>query len=363
MGGMAEKTVLFYINTICRGGAERAIIQLAYHFALAGYRSVLVTSFANDNEYPIPKNIKRISIEQEEIKQSRFMKNFSRIKELRRICKNENASVIISFLVEPNIRAIIATRGLPVKCIISVRNVPNQEYKGELRHFCARFLLPLADGCVFQTEAAKKWFPKRLQKKAKVIFNVVDKTFFNTEYIGGKNIVALGRLSEQKNHRILIRSFSKIAYKYPDWKLCIYGTGLMKKVLIGEIDRLNMSDHILLMGQTTNAQRVLSEAGIFVLSSDFEGMPNALMEALAVGVPCISTDCPCGGPRMLIQDGLNGILVPVGNEEELTHALERLLKDKEFSIFLSKEAKKRAMDFISDKVFGDWEKYIEDILK
>ena len=357
-------TLLFYINGINGGGAARVIIQLARHFAEEGYKSILVTSFVDFNqEYEIPDNITRLSIEQEEIIQSRIKRNYSRIKKLRNICKREKPVAIISFMAEPNFRALIATTGLKTKRIISVRNDPNQEYSGRLGRIIGKLLLPQADGCVFQTEEAKAWFPKKLQEKSQVIANDVKEEFFNIQREDSVDIVAVGRLEKQKNHRLLINAFSKIANKYPNQKLRLYGDGTLEGDLRGLISDLNLHGQIEIMGATSHVSEVLKKAKMFVLSSDFEGMPNCLMEALAAGVPCISTDCPCGGPRMLIRDKRNGLLVPILDENALSDAMEELIRNPEYAETLGKNAKEEALQFHPDRIFAQWKAYIEEVIR
>ncbi len=358
-----KSTILFYINSIHDGGAERVILQLAYRFSLAGYRSVLVTSFVDKNfEYEVPSGVERISIEQDEIKQSRLKRNISRIKALRKICKTYKPKAVVSFMGEPNFRNMCATVGLPLKKIISVRNDPNREYSGRISRLVGKYLLPFADGCVFQTEDAKAWFSKRLQKKSAVIYNAVAEEFFETAYIGGKNVVTLGRLSQQKNQAMLIDAFSKIADKFPECNLEIYGEGILKDDLQQKIIDLKMQDRIKLMGATNDSASVLANAKCFVLSSDYEGMPNALMEALTVGVPSIATDCPCGGPKMLINSGENGLLTPVGDTTALAAALTEVLGNQELAGKLSQNAKINAQNFKPDIIFEKWQKYIEGII-
>ena len=196
-----------------------------------------------------------------------------------------------------------------------------------------------------------------------VIFNDVDPTFFETEYVGGKDIVTLGRLSEQKNHKLLISAFARVADKHQEVNLLIYGKGQLADDLSAYINESGLENRVFLMGNTTEAEKVLSEAGYFVLSSDFEGMPNALMEALAVGVPSISTDCPCGGPKTLINAGENGLLVPVNDIEALAEAMDRLLSDEELSSNLSQNAKRLALSYKTDRVFAEWKKYVESVIK
>ncbi len=358
-----NETIMFYINAIHDGGAERVIIQLAYHFSEIGYRSILVTSFRDKDEYPIPKNVERISMEEKEKKQSRLKRNSFRIRKLREFCKKYNPTVLISFMAEPNFRSLIATIGLPVKTIVSVRNDPNMEYKGKMGYLVGKYLIPHADGCVFQTEDAKKWFPQKIQERSKVIFNDVDRKFFETDYIGGKDIVTLGRLSVQKNQILLIEAFSKITNIFPDVDLLVYGKGELEETLLRVIHKYHLSNRVKLMGLTNDAADVLAHARIFVLSSDYEGMPNALLEALAIGVPCISTDCPCGGPRNVIENGVNGILIPTGDVSSLSKALIELISKSDYANQLGKNARKSARRYKTDAVFSEWKDYVESVIR
>ena len=360
---MIKGTLLFYINAIHEGGAERVIIQLAKHFSEIGYRSILVTSFIDENEYEVPNSVERITIEEKQSKKNVIVRNIQRIIALRKICKKYKADALISFMAEPNLRAVIANIGLKTKTIVSVRNDPKREYSGFLGRFIGKCLLPMADGCVFQTEDAKNWFPKSLKSKSQVIFNDVDRIFFETEYVGGKDIVTLGRLCEQKNQRMLIDAFSEICDKHKDVDLMIYGIGPLSEQLKQQISSLNLESRVFLMGLTSESNNVLSKARCFVLSSDYEGMPNALLEALAIGVPSISTDCPCGGPRMLIEDGINGLLVPINDTEEMTKALDSLLSNPCKASEMGSNAKDMSLRYSTDKVFEQWRRYIESVIE
>jgi len=356
------KKIMFYINRISYGGAERVLVNLSSQFVAHGYEAVMVTSFRSSEEYVLDSKVKRVSLENEQIIQSRLRRNISRICKLRKICREEKPDVLISFMAEPNFRAILATRGLPVKTIVSVRNDPNKEYGGKVGIVVGKYILPLADGCVFQTDDAKQWFPKRLQKKSRIIFNAVKEEFFNVERNRVDNrIVTCGRLVGQKNHKLLIDAFSIVNEQYKEAILYIYGEGELKERLEKYIVEKKLEEKVVLKGNTDDVKKVLAEATVFVLSSDYEGMPNALMEALAVGVPCVSTDCPCGGPRMLIKNEKNGLLVEIRNEKALSDAILKVLKELTYAQYLGSEAQKMALDFKPEKIFEQWRVYVEDV--
>lgn len=359
---MENKTLLFYINAIHDGGAERVLLQLAKRFAACGCRAVVVTSFVDEWEYPVPEGVERLSIEQTQLSQSRLRRNLSRIKALRRLIREYKPAALISFMAEPNFRAVLASRFLPVKTIVSVRNDPEREYGGRLGRIIGKWLLPLADGCVFQTEQAKKWFPKRLQRKSRVIMNQVDERFFRVADTGEAGyVMTAGRLTAQKNQAMLIRAFAAIAGDTEE-ELRIYGEGELRRPLEALIARLGMEGRIRLMGASDDMPAALAGCRLFVLPSDFEGMPNALLEAMAAGRCCVSTACPCGGPEAVIESGVNGLLVPVGEEKALSSAMLELLRDEEKRRTLAAAAGESAAAFRPEAIFEHWREYVEQVI-
>lgn len=361
---MKKIKVMFYINGIYGGGAERVMTNLASSFAISGNDVILVTSFYRENEYELNPYVKRISLEETEIKESWIKRNVSRVLKLRKLCKKEKPDVLISFMAEPNYRALVSTIGLPVKNIISVRNDPDYEYGGCIGKFLGKYLLPIADGCVFQTEDARKWFPEKLQRKSKIIFNMVKEDFYQTTYSPlQEHIVACGRLEKQKNFDLLIEAFTVVVKKYPKATLHIYGEGSLKEELQEKIKKNGMDKKIRLMGATQDIPQVLSEAAVFILSSILEGMPNALMEAMAVGVPCISTDCPCGGPKVLIEPGKNGILVKNNDLAEMINAIELMLQNPDEAYLMGQRAKERANMFKGQFIIQAWQEYMEKTIQ
>ena len=352
--------IMFYINAINGGGAERVMVNLAKYFSENGYDTLLVTSFRDTWEYPVADSVKRLSLEEQEIKQSRLKRNLSRIFKLRKMCKEEKPDILVSFMEEPNFRAILATRGLPVKTLVSVRNDPNKEYAGKLGWFVGKALLPMADGCVFQTSDAQTWFPKRLQKKSRIIYNAVKEEFYQVERTPVRGeIVTCGRLTEQKNHKLLIDAFAKVQKNYHYATLKIYGEGTLREKLQNQIDSLNLNEKVFLMGATNDVAKALQTADLFVLSSDYEGMPNALMEAMAAGVPCISTDCPCGGPRELLGESATDLLVPVNDPIKLTTKLMDYLRGELPQAGITKETAER---FRPNLVNERWKNFVDELI-
>jgi glycosyltransferase involved in cell wall biosynthesis len=322
---------------------------------------VLVTSFPLEWEYAYNENVKRINLFDNKI--DGFLKrNMSLTKALRKTIKSEKPEVVISFMAEPNFRMLLATVGVKCRKIISIRNDPNREYPNFVFKLLAKTLYNLADGVVFQTEDAKKWFPKSIQKKSRIIMNQVDDVFFNTPLEEERHdIVTIGRLTAQKNHKMLIKAFSMIASEI-DENLIIYGDGELRGELEMLVKELHLENRVSLPGVTKNVPEVLSKAKLFVLSSDYEGMPNALMEAMAMGLPCISTDCPCGGSRDVLSGLEKKCLVEVENSKKMADAIKKTLNEiKQTNDGFSMTVKSKAKSFSKEIVLASWISYIGDL--
>ena len=359
-----KPVIVLFIGSLSHGGAERVISFLANSFYSKGYNVIVLTTYRGKQEYPLKDGIPRVVISENTKLSGKFSKNISCIRYIRNLCKREKVSVLVSFLKNQNVKAVPACIGIDTKCIVSVRNDPNKEYKGIIGLIIGKLLLPMADGCIFQTEDAQRWFSRRLQKHSEIIFNPVSDEFFNIKRNNTRNIVSVCRLTAQKNLELLINSFSDIADKYPNENLLIYGEGELKNRLEDLINSKRLGKRIFLMGLTDDVAKVLSTAKIFALSSDYEGMPNSLMEALAAGVPCVATDCPCGGPKMLIKNKYNGLLVGVNDRKGFAAALDKLLSNQEFAEKLGKNAADMALEcYRSETVLNQWERYIYKYIK
>lgn len=354
--------LMFYINTISHGGAERVISRLATEFSERGDDVTLVTSFRTpDFEYDYGSKVCRISLSECRVKNP-LVRNPVYIFRLRRLVKKNQPDVLISFMPEANYRAIIACLGTKSKSIISVRNDPNREYRAISKKIAAKLLYRNADGVVFQTEDAQHWFPKPIQDKSRIIFNQVDSRFYETSYEGERHdVVATGRLVPQKNHRMLIDAWADIAGRTTE-NLLVYGVGRLENILQSQIEAYHMEDRVHLKGNSKDVPNDIKGAKIYVMSSDFEGMPNALMEAMALGLPCISTDCPCGGPRMLFGDELKECLVTVGNAEEMAQKILGLLNNEAERERIGELCKQRAQMFRPEIIIENWNQYIKEII-
>ena len=338
--------VLFYIDSMQKGGANRVMANLVDYFTNKDFDVILVNDIGPNDDYPeyeVNSLAKRIILN--ESGANAIISNLKRIKKLRKVILEEKPDCVLSFMGPPNVRMLLASVFLPCRKVVSVRNDPNREYGNNIiKKFLTNCLFLLANGCVFQTEDASKYFFNRIRSKSTIIVNPVNELFFNTPSSEiRKNIVTVGRLFPQKNHKLLIHAFSLISSQYPDDRLIIYGEGPLKSELKEYARKLGIEE--------------LSKAKVFVLSSDYEGLPNALMEAMACGTAVVSTDCPSGGPKYLLKESNAGILVSCNNADEMAEAISVMMNEEKNELYRER-AKKKSIDFLPETVFDKWKKFL-----
>lgn len=356
--------VLFVFGGKQKGGAERAITNISSHMIKENEVHFLGLKKI-DNFYSISNKIKYHLMEREsDYKKNFFIRNINRLTKIRKIIKEVNPDVIISFAREQSYRILLLNYFNKRKIIVSVRNDPKHEYTTFKEKLVMKILYKRVNGFVFQTEEAKKFFDKKVQDKSVIIPNPINEEYLsgNTKVKKEKKIVSVGRLVEQKNHAFLIDSFAKIANAFSDYSLVIYGSGELKENLQKQINSYGLDKRIILAGEVQDVRKNIEDASLFILPSIYEGMPNSLIEAMALGLPVISTDCPCGGPRFLIQNNVNGILVPVNDVNELADEIEKILTDDEFREKIGKNAKNIRKILDSDKINQQWMNFISKTL-
>lgn len=355
-------TIALYISSMRKGGAERVIANLAEYFDHKGYQVVLVTTHRMEEEYTVPNAVKRLISEpaEAELQGGRIHNFLARFRKLRSIWKQEQPDVIVSFIGKNNMMAILTSLGLDIPVAVSVRGEPSEEYYNGLLRLAAKVLFRLADGVILQTKHCMDFFPAAIRKKAVILKNPVNPLFFRKPYEGTREnvIVSVGRVDANKNHEMLIRAFAKIADEFADHKLIIYGDGEKRKELIALTEEMGVEERISLPGSIDNVADAIYKTRVFVLSSNTEGMPNTLIEAMLMGLPVIATDCPCGGPAQLIEHKVNGILTPVGDVGRMQESLRYVLEDLQRAEQMGKRARELSIDYRVDTVLGEWEKYL-----
>ena len=352
-----------FISGVTGGGAEKVACAIASYLVNKGHDVELLTMTDEEVTYPLDNRVSRCCLLKEKERKNFFVNNTIRLVRFVKYLLRNRCDAFLAML-PTNITTILAMRFLTsAKVIAAERANPASYSEGKQKKLIT--LAPKADGWVFQTIEQKKWYDIHSQlKKAIVIPNAINPDVLKQHITAErhKTIVTAGRLTNQKNHKLLIDAFSKIADKYKDYNLVIYGEGPNRAKLTEQITNLNLSNRILLPGYSPNVMANVSQASMFVLSSDFEGMPNALMEAMALGVPSISTDCAGGGARYLIDNGINGLLVPINDVAALAAAMDKVLCDNEFAEQLGKESHKLCEILAPNVIYGQWEKYIEEIV-
>lgn len=347
-----KKKVCFIHVGMERDGAERVIARLANNYAEQGYKVDILMILLNICEYELHESIRVISYARPE--KTRFQNIYYWLKSIRKYVKENKPDRIISFSMYINIFTLIACLGLKKDILISERNDPSNDGRSKIDIILTKCLYRYADKIVFQTKRAQNFFSDSIKKNSKIIYNPIEVTCHAT--LDKKNkIVTVGRLEKQKNQKLLIEAFSKIKDK--EIVLEIYGKGSLKEELYQYAVKLNIADRVLFKGNVFNIHECIKDAKVFVLSSDFEGLSNALLEAMMMGIPCISTKC--AGSDEVIQDGKNGLLVELRDVESLTIAIDKIIKNFELSKFLGENARKTSVAFKSSNVIKEWIDYID----
>lgn len=362
------KKIVFHIQCLERGGAERVVTNLAGQFVNHGYEVYIATESQGENEYETDPKIHRIHVglTPEQENDGRVKKFLDRIINLRRFLKQTQPDIVIAFARKANYRALTSTIGTKIPVVISIRIAPVGCYDFLSDKIQIPILFRRAAGCVFQTQEQKDFFPEYVQRRSRIILNAINPVFIGNPIPEHreKTVVHSGRIVDFKNQLMLIRAFEKVHGKHPDYVLKIFGQdthdGTWEK-LEAQIAENKAWDYVKLMGGSNQLQKDMINGAVAAFSSDVEGMPNAMLEAMALGLPVVATDCPPGGPRMVITDGENGLLVPVGDENALAAAINRLIEDPQLADRLGRNAAKISERASADVVFREWEKYLLEI--
>ena len=341
-------------NTGKFGGAEKSMVYLANW--LSKCEEVYLVSVEGDgSSYPIYDNVIYI---QKEIKYGNRIKNQIQMKKNTiEVIEKYKPDVLVGFWIHPLFYAIKKSKKYGIKMFYTERNDPNLYYNF-ITKLMRKITLNSLSGLIFQTHDAMNYFNKKVRKKSCVIPNPIYFKNESNEVHFDNRIVTVGRLTEQKNQSLLINAFKKISIKYPSLILEIYGDGKLNNDLKELIRDLKLQEKVFLKGTTKNILQEITGARLFVLSSKYEGMPNALIEAMGLGIPSISSDCPCGGPKELIDNGKNGFLFKNNDIDDLIKKMDLLLEDDLLSKKISVESRKICVSNSPDNIFERWLNFI-----
>lgn len=322
--------IVFVLPDMPGGGSERVVALLANEYVSRGYKVAILLFAGNQTVYPLDQRVEVYIAG--EASEGSISKRLKRLLQMRRFYRNNKNCYIFSFCVMGTVFSVLAAAGIPHRMLVSERNDPTRIKHQRLRDWS----YGKAEKLVFQTEDMKLCFSEKLRKKSAVIPNPVSENM-PEPYAGErkKRVVSVARLQPQKNHKLLLDAFSEFVKEFPEYELHLFGIGELENSLKEQAGKLQISDKTFFRGFSSNVKEEIWDSAMFVLSSDYEGISNSMIEALAMGVPVISTDCPVGGSRAYMEDGVSGLLTPVGDAKALAEAMKKVAGSRELSEQLS----------------------------
>jgi GalNAc-alpha-(1->4)-GalNAc-alpha-(1->3)-diNAcBac-PP-undecaprenol alpha-1,4-N-acetyl-D-galactosaminyltransferase len=359
--------IVIVIHSLGGGGAERAAVLIAQGLVTKKYQVSLITLFGQEFDfYHLPENVPRIALKVEGSSANLLQaakNNLHRLQSLRRAIDSCQPDVVISFLDKTNVLTLIACLGSKYPLIVSEQNDPTQNDIGLIWNFLRRLVYPFATTVVSCSQGVdRNWNWLNSQQRA-VIYNPLAVKTLELEAVSiqldpnQKQVVAMGRLTPQKGFDLLLKAFSMINTKFFDWQLIILGEGEQRNQLEQLAQELEIEQQVMMPGLVSNPFPILKQCDLFVLSSRYEGFGNVIIEAMACGLPVISTDCP-SGPGEIIISGDNGILVPNQEIDSLAKAMADLMSNPERRQKLSKNAHLALSKFELDVIVNQWQKLL-----
>ncbi|WP_050641984.1 MULTISPECIES: glycosyltransferase [Clostridia] len=350
------KNILFVGNGLGNGGAERVISLLANALINEGENVYILSFVKADKTYNINPHVNIISASNGK---NSIDKKIRRIIMIRRVAKEQSIDVVIAFSYYYVMAAILALAGTGIKLIGSERNDPAQLDNRTILKIFRNMLYKRLDVLVCQTEDAKKYFPLKIQDKIIIIMNPVTECLPEA-YFGKRDnrIVSFSRLEPQKNIPMIIDAFAMLHNEYPELILELYGEGSQKSEIINYIKERKLDNFAFVRPFAIDIHEKIKKAAMFVLASNYEGLSNAMLEAMAIGLPTICTDCPCGGARMAIQDNINGFLIQVGDTVALYRKMKFIVENKEKARNIAMKATTIRNSLNSKHIIAKWREVI-----
>ncbi len=361
--------IVFITNSIGFGGAEKMIAYVANGMSQRGHCVAVVNFESVGGEY-INKHTqyfdKSISIYAFDGNKSGKISRFQKIIFTRRVVREFEADVMVCFTMYPSFVGKIVHVLTGVPSIMSERGNPYVINKCNIFSLLELLVVNQSSGGVFQLKGAAEFYSERLQRRSTIIPNPIfindkiEPVLFNERE---KSIVSVGRLDNyQKRYDVMIKSFSLFSKNHPEWILKLYGIGSDEDVIKRWCVEEGVADKVLFMGLTKQPMVDIRKAGMFLITSDYEGISNALLEAMALGLPCVSTDSEPGGARMLVQNMSNGLLVEVGDHEKIADAMAYFADNPKFAEQCGEKAKDVVTRFDAETTLDEWESYISEVV-
>lgn len=333
------------------GGAERVASLVANHYSQRGHDVLFLAAYSPRTVYPLDPAVKYVYLHEKYTDKIRKLiyRSYRVDKEIRKF----KADVAVSFIINESIYSSIVKT---VPFIYTLRIDPGQACETFLYKITCILAFDAATKVIFQTPGARDFFSKRIRRKGVVIANPLTRNLpYWQQETCEKTIITACRLNEQKNLPMLISAFAVFHEKHPDYSLKIYGDGELLDSLKAFAKECGVADSVFFPGYAKNIHEIMANSAIFALTSDYEGLSNSMLEALAIGVPTVCTDCPPGGAALYIKDGINGMLVSVGDSEELSKRLCQMAEDPALCLKMSENAKNIREVLDVDKVLKQWE--------
>ena len=359
----------FLINDLSSGGAEHATCSLANYFADSGIDTTIVTVNNCTPFYKVNDNVKLKSLISDDIEKKagikRALSSLKKAFSMRKQIKDFDFDIVIGMSNVMTYYLVFSTVFTKTKCIGTERSNPYRHMNTPIHTLLRKTSAKLADGYIFQTEEQKSFFPEPFKNDSVIIPNAVFNEFaYDTVPVSKRTkiITTMGRLHIDKAHDILIRAFNKIHPSFPDYKLLIFGEGEEEDNLTNLIKELNAGEFIELKKSRDDAIKTVAESSAFVLTSRYEGMSNALLEAMFCGVPCVAVD-NSQGTRDMIENYKNGIIVNIDDIEGIAKAISDILENPDFSEKLSENAFDSTRKYSMESIGSLWIDYFNKILK
>lgn len=355
--------VIFVCGNLSNGGAQRSITIISEELSQLGYDTAIIAFYKSNFDYHVDEKV-RIRFLCDDEKHYKCISEWKRLKLLRKVLKDERPNIAIGY-IQGGYALFLASLGMNFIKVATLRNHPKAVFSmSGLRGFINRLWFNRASFVIVQNKMQVELLKKYVKNKTIVIPNAV-KQYEKTKYIyrqSLQNIIMIGRLTRQKNYLMVLYTLDMLIKKNYIITLNIYGKGEEEDNIKKKIKELNLDNYVSLHGWTDDIQSALCMNDLYVLTSDYEGMPNSLLEAMSIGIPCISTDCETG-PSDIISNGIDGYLVPVGDSDALFDKIEMLIMSSEqYREQLGYNAKKKISQYYAvEKIVEKWDYMIKSI--
>ena len=347
--------ITFFIGHMGYGGAERVISLLANDYCRRGWDTDIVMLLSRDLAQRLEPGVRLVDLS---LGGGSYLKRAPYwLRQIRGYLKREKPDCVVSFIGRINALVLTAALGTKIPIVVSERNDPRHDGRGKgMLAFCDT-LYRTARAVVFQTKAEQECFSEAVKAKGVIIPNPVSTEGVSRREPKGFHVVTAGRLAEQKNQKMLMDAMALVRREIPEASCTIYGEGELRQELESYVREKGLADTVFLPGHALDIHKKIADASAFVLTSEYEGLPNALIEAMMLGIPCVTTDYP--GSEEVVEDGVTGLIVPRRDAGALAQKLIALARDRELGENLGEKARQEAEKYRTENVIEQWRRVIE----